>query len=450
MREAGKFHRSLLFVAVAVATLFFSLVASAAGRIVVVHAEGDGADAIAKDVKEQFPKGLSAGDADSFHSALAKQGHKGPMGKALDSAKSRDKLLEQVRKAAEAAGIDAVVILRVKKAKKDRVVTILVVDPKSAALAREDEVTLPAKKGKDDSKSVVASVVPALEKFAPSAEPAKATADEPKKPEAKAEEGEKKDGEDKPETPSTRVAGDFGQALFVLSGGVDVLFRQFEYNQPITKNLRAYKVNGAPGFSVDLQLFPLASIGGALGGIGLEASYGQAVALQSAPASGQKIGTTWNRFLVGLRYRIRFGDKGGYGYVAPIAGFGGENFVFSDPGGTLAKEVPAVKYTFIKAGLDARIPLGPVAVMAGAGWLFASSGGSDLETVGSRFPHHKVNGVDANLGLGVGLAKGLEARLTYRYTRFFYTMNPEPGEAYIAGGALDLMSSLHLGAAYAY
>jgi hypothetical protein len=63
-------------------------------------------------------------------------------------------------------------------------------------------------------------------------------------------------------------------ALFVISGGVDVSFRQFEYNQPITKNLRAYKVNGAPGFAVDLQLFPLAGSGGALGGIGLRWELG--------------------------------------------------------------------------------------------------------------------------------------------------------------------------------
>lgn len=445
MRAAGKFLNSLLFVAVAVATLLFSLAASAGGRIVVFHAEGEGADAIAKDLKEQLPKGLSAGDVDSFHSALGKQGHKGGMGKALDGPKSREKLLDQVRKAAEAAGVDAVVIVRVKKVKKDRVATVLVVDPKSAALAREDEVTLPPKKGKDDSKPVAASVMPVLEKFAPAAEPAPTK--EVPKPEA---EGEKKQPseESKPEEPSARVAGDFGQAMVVVSAAVEGGFRKFEYNQPITKNLRGYGVSWAPGFAADLQLYPLASIGGALAGIGLEGGYAQAVALQSAPASGQKIDTTWNRWNVGLRYRIRVCECGAY--VAPHVGYGAESFTFSDPPNTIAKEVPAAKYTFVKAGLDGRYPLGPVAIMLGASWLFASSGGDDLETIGSRFPHHTIGGVDGNVAVGVGIAKGLEARLGYRYTRFFYTMNPEPGETYIAGGALDQLSSLHLGAAYAY
>lgn len=445
MRAAGKFLNSLLFVAVAVATLLFSLAASAGGRIVVFHAEGEGADAITKDLKEQLPKGVSAGDTDSFHSALAKQGHKGPMGKALDGPKSREKLLDQVRKAGEAVGVDAVVIVRVKKVKKDRVATILVVDPKSAALAREDEVTLPPKKGKDDSKPVAASVMPALEKLAPAAESTPSKTEE-SKPEAKAE--ETKPEESKPEETSARVAGDFGQAMLVVAAGGEAGFRKFEYNQPITKNLRAYNVSFAPGFSADLQLYPLASMGGALAGIGLEGGYGQAVALQSAPASGQKIDTTWNRWNVGLRYRIRVCACGAY--VAPHVGYGAESFVFSEPPNTIAKEVPAAKYTFVKAGLDGRYPLGPVAVMLGASWLFASSGGDALETIGSRFPHHKVGGVDGNVAVGVGITKGLEARLAFRYTRFFYTMNPEPGETYIAGGALDQLSSLHLGVAYAY
>lgn len=438
-----RFPKALLFVAVAVSTLLLSVMAWASGRVVVFHAEGDGADAIAKDLKEQLPKGLSAGDADAFHGALGKQGHKGAMGKDLDAPKAREKLLERVRKAGEAAGVDVVVILRVKKAKKDRVATILIVDPKSAALAREDEVTLPAKKGAEDSKPVAASVLPALEKFAPAPEPAKV---EEKKEEPKSE--EKKDEEKKPEEPSARVAGDFSQALFVVGVAGEAGFRKFEYNQPITKNLRAYKVGGTPGFSINLELYPLAGSGGALAGLGLEGSYGMAVGLQSAPASGQKIDTSWTRFYAGLRYRLKVCSCGAY--IAPHVGYGAESFTFSDPPAAIAKEVPAAKYGFVKAGVDGRLPIGPAALMLGVNWLFASSGGSDLETVGSRFPHHTVGGFDGNVALGVGILKGLEARLAYRYTRFFYTMNPEPGDAYVAGGALDQLSSIQLGVAYAY
>lgn len=463
-----RFLKHLLFAAVAVATLIFGLAiprtARAADRIVVFHAEGDGADAFADDVKDQLPKGLIAGDPKKFETALTKAGHKGAMGKALDSTKQRDKLLDKVRKAAENAKADVVVILRVKKNKKDRTVTILVVDPKSSSLAREDEVTLPLKKGKDDSKGVVASVNSGLEKFGGAAAtpepPAKKDdkkvekKDEKKDDEVVEKKDEKKDDEEEkpkkeePSSPSDRKVGEVGTALFIVGAGVELGIRQFEYNQPITKNLRAYRVVGAPMLGLNLELYPLANSKGPLAGIGIIANYAQALALQSAAAQGAKVPTKWNRFLVGLRYRIGIGDKGMY--VAPMVGFGGQAFTFSGLDDKTSKESPAARYSYIRLGIDGRIPLGPVAITAGLGYLLTSVPKDDLQVVSGRFPHATVGGVDANIGLGVGVTKGLEARLSFNYSRFFYSMKPEPGEPYIAGGALDQLSSVHIGAAYVY
>jgi hypothetical protein len=36
------------------------------------------------------------------------------------------------------------------------------------------------------------------------------------------------------------------------------------------------------------------------------------------------------------------------------------------------------------------------------------------------------------------------------YARFFYTLNPQPGDSYVAGGALDQMAFGSLGAAYVF
>jgi hypothetical protein len=464
MRDAGNFFKHLLFAAVAVATLIFGLAvprtARAADRIVVFHAEGDGADAFADDVKDQLPKGLIAGDPKKFEGALTKAGHKGAMGKALDNTKQRDKLLEKVRKAADTAKADVVVILRVKKNKKDRTVTILVVDPKSPTLAREDEVTLPLKKGKDDSKGVVASVNSGLEKFGGAAatpepppkkdEPKVVKKDDEKKDDVveKKDDEEEKPKKEEPPSPSDRKVGEAGTALFIVGAGVELGIRQFEYNQPITKNLRAYRVVGAPMLGLNLELYPLANSKGPLAGIGIIANYAQALALQSAAAGGAKVPTKWNRYLVGLRYRIGIGDKGMY--VAPMIGFGGQAFTFSGLDDKTAKESPAARYSYIRLGIDGRIPLGPVAITAGLGYLLTSVPKDDLEVVSGRFPHVSVGGVDANIGLGIGVTKGLEARLSFNYSRFFYSMNPEPGEPYIAGGALDQLSSVHIGAAYVY
>ncbi|MGZ3454418.1 MAG: hypothetical protein ACXVEF_32730 [Polyangiales bacterium] len=463
MRDPGKFLKATLLVVVAVMTFFASVLASsavlAADRVVVIHAEGPDSDAIAKDVKSNLPKGLVAGDPKEFNGELGKQGQKGAFGKALDNSKQREKLLDRVRKAAKASSVDVVIILRVKKDKQGRTVTILVIDPKTPAPLREDEVTLPPKKGKDDSKPVVASIGPALGASSsspppePEKKPEKATPTEEKKPEKaeKTEEKEEeKEQEKKPEPPAgKRPSGEYNRALFIGGLGVDLGLRRFEYNQPITKNLRAYSVSGAPMLTVNVELYPLAGSGGPVGDFGIVGLYSRALALQSAPQGGQKFSTTWDRWFAGLRYRIRTsGDSGPL--VGITVGYGHEGFTFSGMPDALASEVPAQAYGYVKIAADARIPVGPLALMAGAGYLVTSASGSDATSVAGRFSRAKVGGIEATAGVGLTLAKGLEARALVRYTRFFWSMNPELGDTYIAGGAVDTFASLHLGVAYAF
>jgi hypothetical protein len=201
--------------------------------------------------------------------------------------------------------------------------------------------------------------------------------------------------------------------------------------------------------TVDAELYPLAGSGGPIGDIGIVGLYSRALALQSAPQGGQKYSTTWDRWFAGLRYRIRTsGDTGPL--VGITVGYGHEGFTFAGMPDTLDHEVAAEKYGYVKAAADVRIPVGPLAIMAGAGYLFTSTAGSDLSTVSGRFSRAKVGGIEAQAGVGLTLAKGLEARALVRYTRFFWSMNPELGDTYIAGGAVDTFASLHLGVAYAF
>jgi hypothetical protein len=53
------------------------------------------------------------------------------------------------------------------------------------------------------------------------------------------------------------------------------------------------------------------------------------------------------------------------------------------------------------------------------------------------FPHATAGGVDAQIGPAVALSDFFELRLNGEYRRYFFSMNPRPGEAHIAGGALD-------------
>lgn len=178
--------------------------------------------------------------------------------------------------------------------------------------------------------------------------------------------------------------------------------------------------------------------------LGVVASYARAVGLQSATKTGAPIGTTWERFAVGLRFRLRTG-----GTRAPILGLSGKfgltGFDYDAPA-DLARELPAVSYEYLRAGLDARIPIWRLALLVDAGYLGALSAG----TVYDRFRGAKIGGIDLGVGLAVVIAAGFEARAGATYTRYFSAFSPVPGDSYVAGGALDEFLGLHVGAAYAY
>jgi hypothetical protein len=48
------------------------------------------------------------------------------------------------------------------------------------------------------------------------------------------------------------------------------------------------------------------------------------------------------------------------------------------------------------------------------------------------------------------LPAGFETRAGVEYTRFFSTFKPEPGDSYVAGGALDQYLALRVGIAYVF
>ena len=54
------------------------------------------------------------------------------------------------------------------------------------------------------------------------------------------------------------------------------------------------------------------------------------------------------------------------------------------------------------------------------------------------------------LGVSDTVAPSVELSLDVVYTRFFYDLLPQPGDTYVAGGALDQMATVSLGFAYLF
>jgi hypothetical protein len=114
----------------------------------------------------------------------------------------------------------------------------------------------------------------------------------------------------------------------------------------------------------------------------------------------------------------------------------------SSAGGDL---MPSVSYGALRVGGQLRVPSGKLALSVSGGYLMMLSAGG----VGDAFADDQSGGVDLGVGASWSLGGRLEARLDLGYTRIFYTLNPTPGDLYVAGGALDEIFVFGLGVAYA-
>jgi len=257
--------------------------------------------------------------------------------------------------------------------------------------------------------------------------------------EAEEEEEEDEDGDDASESGPRRAT----RATFLsLTAGMEMGGRSFHYTDPITDNLRPYQLFGAPSVALSAELYPLSrSSIPVVRDLGITGSYALAFALSSKLEGTETVDTSWSRLQAGVRLRVRTGGPGfglslGYGFV---------KFGFSGAESAPIDELPDVDYSFLRAGLDARMPIArAIVVIASAGYMGVLSSGA----LDDRFPRSSAGGADLALGASWRALGPVAISLTASYTRFFFTMNPEPGDPYVAGGALDEFLGIQLGASY--
>ncbi|WP_438008677.1 hypothetical protein WME89_08225 [Sorangium sp. So ce321] len=234
-----------------------------------------------------------------------------------------------------------------------------------------------------------------------------------------------------------------GTELFSAGVDLEIAGRTLSYTDLLSENLRTYEVLGVPMPSIHGELYPLArSALPVLRDLGVALSYARAVGLDSEGAGGASVSTSWSRLHAGLRGRFRPAGQAGPVLFAT----GGLCWIDFDvePTGEPSRDAASVSYVTLRLGADGRLPVGPVALEAGAGYQAPLSMGA----LASHFRGPSAGGVDLRLAVAVPFAPGLEARAGASYTRFFYDFDSEPEDAFIAGGALDQLFGVHLGVAY--
>jgi hypothetical protein len=229
-------------------------------------------------------------------------------------------------------------------------------------------------------------------------------------------------------TPRSRANTPLSIAL-----GLTYFTRSLRYNDDLFGELRPYTLSGAPAPALAIYWYPGAHFATGLAanfGIGLHAEY--ALGLSSKDSQGREFSTSEMELEGAARARIPLGDH----EIALSAGAGIHSFGIDNAEGDVDPDVPAVNYTFLRFGLEASIGiLDSLHLMVGGAYRPVLSAGEIMES--AWFTRGSAAAVDASVQFAWEFMPGLDLRVGGEMKRYFYSLNPEPGDVRVAGGALD-------------
>jgi hypothetical protein len=221
---------------------------------------------------------------------------------------------------------------------------------------------------------------------------------------------------------------------FALGGGT--LSHWLNYNDDLFNALGNYTLEAGPLVAGTLAFYPGAIwTRGVFAHIGLIGDFNHTTGLAST-FENQNYSTLDDRWTAGLRIRIPISTS----EIGVSGRYGEQDFRMGVIPGSNAPPVPNYTYTFVQAGLDARLQLGIVAILADGAYMDVVDDGIAQSSIAANpayFPHAQVGAVTTGLHLGFRLWDSLELRAGADYQRYFFSFNPEPGDAHVAGGAVD-------------
>lgn len=216
--------------------------------------------------------------------------------------------------------------------------------------------------------------------------------------------------------------------------GIHAFTRSFSYNQPLAGQLASYHLTSGPAAAVNLTWFVggLADDESAVRNLGVGVSAESAFGIGSGAQDGSRVGTSAYAFDLGAKYRIPFGMN----RVVVGAGYGQRSFAIAETPDVVLSMVPDISYKFLSARVGGRLQFNEqLSLNLSAAYLHLLSTG-ELST-DKFFPRATGAGVEASAFVGYEFTSKWEARVGVDMQRFFFSLHPEPGDANVAGGALD-------------
>ena len=235
-----------------------------------------------------------------------------------------------------------------------------------------------------------------------------------------------------PSVPSGRPWLDFELGM----GGLN---RNLTFSQSVTPGLLAYKLGVGPIAVANVVMYPLDPlVGGLLGNIGLEIAIQQGFAISSTLTSNG-MSTTFpsvvHDYAGGARYRIPFAADDDV-YLSATAGE--DAFTFTGRSATNVLESPDTVYHYVRPGLGLDLAIvGGLSVALGGGYRVVLNHGGPQFHSSQFFPRSNVAGADAELELRYALSNRFQVRAGLEWRRYWFALNTQPGDTFIAQGAVD-------------
>ncbi|MEO7094381.1 MAG: hypothetical protein ABI175_14085 [Polyangiales bacterium] len=418
-----------------------SVVATTAPKKLAIVGDGKSAASIVEGARKVVPAGWEARPA----SELKLAGSTTALWKALGSPKLRKQALKNVRDALAKSDLDAALLVTVTTTKKSRLVQVLLVVRGEDDVALEEMLTLPAKAGKEDEGALRGVIVAPLEQRAPKppspvaevAPEGEATTSGPPATTVAGDGG--KDGSDGATTSAAGTEAPGREPMLIVGAAGELATRRFTYDGATIGGLRPYNLPNVAAIGVAVELYPLRDSASIVSGLGIAADFHSSIGLRSTSVGSNEQSTgSWTRFDGMLRWWLPL-SASRVTALGLSAGYGQERFSFSPP----TPDLPSVAYRYARAGVELRARLGKgdpargAAVFVGGSYLLVFSGGD----VSSHFRRVQTWGLEMTGGLAVYLSAAIELRLAVDYRRFSMRFGgAQPGDPYIAAGALDEMA----------
>jgi hypothetical protein len=241
--------------------------------------------------------------------------------------------------------------------------------------------------------------------------------------------------EEAPEAPA-------GEEALALAAGGRMFSRSFSYSQNLSE-LPAYRLSQAFATELSLALRPglLVALPPALRPLRLSGAFEYGLGIQSHVSGTEASQRTR---MMGWQAGIGYQMGGPALNLTPQLVYAVHAF---STGAEPTAAAPDVRYRLMGAGADGRwSPARGLAVLVRAAYLRALSLGA--LAAAERFPHATADGVEVEGAVAFVFSPAVELRASAGLRRMGFAMHSEPGDHWVAGGAIDQTSWIGLSAAY--